>query len=122
MVLLIQYKTVQSYTPPEHKNFSIEADPAMQVRTDAIRSSGTFSPDGIRVETRDTLPCEIIAYRFVTGLIPDLSADMDRAYLWNGSGHPYLMVKGYHGETDQVQGRCGSPQVCLKERKPRDPS
>jgi len=25
MVLLIQYKTVQLYTPPEHKNFSIVA-------------------------------------------------------------------------------------------------
>jgi len=25
MVLLIQYKTVQIYTPPEHKNFSIAA-------------------------------------------------------------------------------------------------
>jgi len=25
MVLLIQYKTVQFYTPPEHKNFSIAA-------------------------------------------------------------------------------------------------
>jgi hypothetical protein len=27
MVLLIQYKTVQIYTPPEHKNFSIAAPP-----------------------------------------------------------------------------------------------
>jgi len=25
MVLLIQYKTVQIYTPPQHKNFSIAA-------------------------------------------------------------------------------------------------